>query len=696
MMPFEKIVALLDDVVRSDGPVFKALLSVNEGLDSKDMTDRPMKLLPAEVLHRFASAAPMLSRSEVEKRIKECFFTGFPDVCKWMPLDFPKEPPSWLSCSKRHSQMKEEQKREGDTIDRASHTKPSSHFAFSVARCEKTSVVLQTCGQQPVDADTPELTAHEETKLAEILIDIWPSLGRTTDISCLATSLAAEEASCPLIVTTLLDLPHGFIVPGGRDAYWTIRGLLYSGMVSTARGMILNFADLVRRFGFIPNGTRTYYLTRSQPPVFSMMLAVYFAFIGDLEMVRETYLEVEREYFYWMEDRNRQVQVTVNGTNCFLQRYIGHRSTPRLEGWKEDVFVADCVMERARKTCCEEPEQARANVLRNIRAAAESGWDFSSRFVSDDVDVARDAVKFSLRTESILPVDLNRQVEKSFTKLFLYHTELYLLHFGRLFEQSGPAELLGKKRKSSDFFQQRAEERRKAMIQTFWNSELSWWFDYDIVKGRKSTRVTAAGVVPLLMQLHSPVKKQLHRLFGCLHCGKGASVRGCSCVEFCEADRRLEVEAYKLQLLTVQFLVDKSGLWKPWGLSTTLFETDEQWDGSNCWPPLLQMATEAIVILEDPLAVEAVKRMADKHLLSCMHAYKRLGALPEKSSSLVLGSCGGGGEYECQQGFGWSIGLALELLCLKRAAFFHHELRRLQKQFGLEASQQSVCCSTQV
>lgn len=96
-----------------------------------------------------------------------------------------------------------------------------------------------------------------------------------------------------------------------RDSYWTVRGLLYSGMLSTARGMILNCADLVRRFGFIPStplfccqatqpprgatpslfvllfadGTRSYYLNRSQPPVFSMMLTAYFAFTGDLEVI---------------------------------------------------------------------------------------------------------------------------------------------------------------------------------------------------------------------------------------------------------------------------------------------------------------------------------------------------------------------------------------------------------------------------
>lgn len=103
-----------------------------------------------------------------------------------------------------------------------------------------------------------------------------------------------------------------------RLSYWIIRDLLYSGMVSTARGIILNISDLIRRFGFIQStdraslvctssvvfvhsqvttdrrvhsgllavsdATRSYYLTRSQPPVFSMMLSVYHAFTGYLEV----------------------------------------------------------------------------------------------------------------------------------------------------------------------------------------------------------------------------------------------------------------------------------------------------------------------------------------------------------------------------------------------------------------------------
>jgi len=70
-----------------------------------------------------------------------------------------------------------------------------------------------------------------------------------------------------------IALPKAFVVPGGRfrepyywDTYWAVKGLLVSGMRDTVRGMIDNFVYMVNSIGFVPNGSRIYYLNRSQPP----------------------------------------------------------------------------------------------------------------------------------------------------------------------------------------------------------------------------------------------------------------------------------------------------------------------------------------------------------------------------------------------------------------------------------------------
>jgi alpha,alpha-trehalase len=92
---------------------------------------------------------------------------------------------------------------------------------------------------------------------------------------------------------TLIYLPHPVIVPGGRfreiyywDSYWIIRGLIQSEMYSTAKGVLANFVHLIRQFGMIPNGGRSYYLNRSQPPMFIQMVREYVNATGDCDFVK--------------------------------------------------------------------------------------------------------------------------------------------------------------------------------------------------------------------------------------------------------------------------------------------------------------------------------------------------------------------------------------------------------------------------
>ena len=63
---------------------------------------------------------------------------------------------------------------------------------------------------------------------------------------------------------SFIPLKHpGIFIPGGRfrevyywDSLWIIQGLLTCGMIDSARRLTENLADLVDRFGFVPNGTR--------------------------------------------------------------------------------------------------------------------------------------------------------------------------------------------------------------------------------------------------------------------------------------------------------------------------------------------------------------------------------------------------------------------------------------------------------
>jgi alpha,alpha-trehalase len=91
----------------------------------------------------------------------------------------------------------------------------------------------------------------------------------------------------------ILYLPHDYIVPGGRfnemyawDSYWIVRGLLQDGYSEIAKGILENFIYQIRHYGgHILNANRTYYLSRSQPPMHAAMARAVLPFVKRDERV---------------------------------------------------------------------------------------------------------------------------------------------------------------------------------------------------------------------------------------------------------------------------------------------------------------------------------------------------------------------------------------------------------------------------
>src|SRR5258706_1662166 len=77
-------------------------------------------------------------------------------------------------------------------------------------------------------------------------------------------------------------------------------GLVQSGRTDLVKGMLDNFAHLIETVGHIPNGNRTYYLSRSQPPYFAAMVGLYARATDTARAL--TYLDaMEKEYAFWMD-----------------------------------------------------------------------------------------------------------------------------------------------------------------------------------------------------------------------------------------------------------------------------------------------------------------------------------------------------------------------------------------------------------
>lgn len=307
---------------------------------------------------------------------------------------------------------------------------------------------------------TPEAPASDSVSMEEHLVRLWPRLTRSPD--------SAQGFS------SLLPLPYEYVVPGGRfreiyywDSYFTMLGLVASDRTDLARDMARNFAFLTERYGFIPNGNRSYYLTRPQPPFFSSMIALLAQEDG-VEAALDYLGPLRVEYAYWM---NGETELTEAGTaeehvvrldsGRVLNRYWDRKAAPRPESYREDYELAQAL-----------PEAERPALYRNLRAAAASGWDFSSRWYQGGDDLAATA------TTDIVPVDLNA---------LLYHAERTL---GRLYAANEQPELAAA-------FEQRAARRKAALMRYCWDADRGFFYDYNFRTGQRTDAVTMAAFFPL-------------------------------------------------------------------------------------------------------------------------------------------------------------------------------------------------------
>ncbi|HEX5304461.1 MAG TPA: alpha,alpha-trehalase TreF, partial [Dyella sp.] len=275
--------------------------------------------------------------------------------------------------------------------------------------------------------------------------------------------------------SSILPLPNDYVVPGGRfreiyywDSYFTMLGLVESGRRDLLAAMADNFAWLIDHYGHVPNGNRSYYLSRSQPPVFALMISL-FEERGLCKAL--SYLpQLRREYAWWMDgtDDLRRGDAHRHGVRLddgsVLNRYWDDRDTPREESFLEDETTAS---RSARPT----PE-----VCRDLRAAAASGWDFSARWCDRADDLS------TTRTTAILPVDLNS---------LLYASERQLARL---------SEAAGLHADAADFTR-RAQARRSAMLRWMWDERQGAFVDVDWQRGERRELLTAATTAPLLVGL---------------------------------------------------------------------------------------------------------------------------------------------------------------------------------------------------
>lgn len=496
--------------------------------DSKTFVDMRLQKDEADVLQAFKALPDNPSKDQVFKFVKDNFLPAGDDLEEWSPPDW-KENPEFID------RIKDDNLRD----------------------------------------------------FASKLNELWKKLGRKI----------SDEARQNPARSSLILVKNPFIVPGGRfreyyywDSYWVVDGLLVCGMKDTVKGMIDNFMQLVKTYGFVPNGGRIYYTNRSQPPFLIPIVALYLNNTGDEDYVKSILDDLEKEYTFWRENRNVEVEVSSGKYN--LSIYAANMDTPRPESYYEDFHTAQAI-----------PESARPTLYQDIASAAESGWDFSTRWFNRTG--SQQGSLRSTRTRQIIPTDLNS---------LLYLNEKLLEKFFRLFGNTAKA----------DQYEGFSKSRLAAIEAVLWDNKTGLWLDYDRQFKKKRHYFYAASVVPLWAGVH----------------------RG-----------NLARERFVLQALKRLKVLDYPG-----GFPTSLSTSGQQWDFPNAWPPLQHMLIEGLALSSSKELQEEAFKFAQKWITTNYKAWKSTGHMFEKFNVSVHGAPGGGGEYKIQIGFGWTNGVVLDML----------------------------------
>jgi alpha,alpha-trehalase len=411
---------------------------------------------------------------------------------------------------------------------------------------------------------TSDFVSNTNDSVEDHIKKLWPILTRDADNVVDGSSLIA--------------LPNKYVVPGGRfnevyywDSYFTMLGLAIHDKVDLIQSMVDNFAFMIETFGYIPNGNRTYYTGRSQPPFFSHMVCLLADALNDQKIIVKYLAQLKKEFAFFTS--HVRSYTFVDGTK--LYRYFDENDTPRIEMYGDDVKEAADVDNK--------PE-----FYRHMRSACESGWDFSSRWMKDATALN------TIHTRDIIPVDLN---------CLLYHLARTIANASTQQDEQND-------------FGTKAKNLRDGINTHLWNNEKSMYFDYDIDSSQHTAIISCAAFYPLFVEISTD-------------------------------DQAKSIIENALSVLL------QGG-----GLTSTDKFTNQQWDAPNGWAPLQWIAVKG---LKDYGYNNQANEIAHRWIKLNDAVFKRTGKMMEKYNVVDISLDAGGGEYDVQDGFGWTNGVYLAL-----------------------------------
>ncbi len=409
----------------------------------------------------------------------------------------------------------------------------------------------------------------------------------------------------------LLYLPNPYVVPGGRfneqygwDSYFILLGLLADHRASLARGMVENFFFEIDHYGALLNANRTYFFTRSQPPLLSSMIRDVFESTHDLRWLAGAYLHAQRDYALWISPMHR-------AGDTGLARYKDLAGGPVPEMADDSTYYPDVIRwliahpaqhpeylvpdaspaqlaqtscdPRASRICAAalvEGHRLSATFYTGDRAMRESGFDTTFRFGP-----------FSGSTQNFAPVGLNALLFAYEQNMAFFATQLHR-----------PAE--------ARQWLSRAVQRHAAIDQRLWDPARGLYLDFDFTTGERVSYPYLTTFYPLWAGLASPA----------------------------------QAAAVHAHLRDFE---------QPGGVATSTTVSGTQWDAPYGWAPLQWFAVQG---LERAGYAEDAGRIAHSFSRTVEQNYKTDGTIREKYN-VVSGSANvavAAGYKANVVGFGWT------------------------------------------
>ncbi|KAI0136388.1 glycoside hydrolase family 37 protein [Xylariales sp. AK1849] len=524
---------------------------------------------------------------------------------------------------------------------------------FGQAGSELTTIPTDQLETDPIFLDKIEDSDIKE--FTQKVIDIWPDLTRKY----------IGAGNCTGCVDSFLPLNRTFVVAGGRfrepyywDSFWILLGLIRTGgsFTEISSNIIENFLDFVEEYGFVPNGARLYYLDRSQPPVLAQMVKTYVEYTNDSSILERAVPLLIKEHDFWMQ--NRTVEITSGGNSYTLNHYNVQNNQPRPESFREDYISANNHSYYATSGIIYPETKAlndseKAALYANLASGAESGWDYSSRWLSTPSDAAND-VYFPLRSLNVIntvSVDLNS---------ILYANEITIADY---LDASG-------NETGATSFRELAQSRSEAMYALMWNDKYSSYFDYNLTSKSQNLYIPADDDTTDAQKGDAPEGYQIFfNIAQYYPFWLGAA----------PPQLKNNPLAVKIAFQRVaDLLSEKSG-----AIAASNFQTGQQWDQPNVWPPLMYVLMKGLLNTpatfgeDDPYWVETqdlALSLAQRFLDSTFCTWRATGGstddepqlqgfgsdddgiMFEKYGDNSTNAVGGGGEYTVVEGFGWTNG----------------------------------------